>query len=442
MIGTARTETPRGLRGLSGPRHFFALIEAPGCLLGPAQLLRRSRAAALHRALALRSWPGRPRWQWGLLLSAALVRWYLVGFWRELDRCLTGIDRRVRHTGKTRWERVRSLFHLGLYLGVRPMDYYRLRLYCIERSRWLNFVFTQEQQTWHAVHSHPGGAAGVALLRDKLGFEARARERGLRAVRTLASFRAGDAPGLDGLPPRRPVFLKPNSANAMRGCMTLERCGDTGEEQLRGRTLERERFDVSGREAVEETLAGVFAREDYLVQEVLRNSPEFSRLCGTEELVTVRVITLRLGGRIEPLCGWLEVPKDGELYSVGAIGVDGRARLHPLQPLQEPMPAFCAGGERVPHWEALLDLSCRAHGLAPDVGAVAWDLTVTEEGATLLEGNTGWALMAPQRSLDVPLLETPAAAAWAAARRRPRRGRARPGEAPGGAAGGGAAGGA
>ncbi len=413
---TARPGAPRGLRRISGPRDFFALIAAPGCLLGPAQLLRRSRAAALHRALASRSWPGRPRWQWGLLLTAALVRWYLVGFWRDADRCLTGIDRRTRHTGKTRWQRVRSLFHLGLYLGVRPMDYYRLRLYRVERSRWLNFVFTQEQQTWHAVHSHAAGAPGAVLLRDKLGFEVRAREHGLRAVRTLASFRAGDAPGLDGLPPRRPVFLKPNSANAMRGCMTLERC-EAGEERLRGRSLERERFDVSGREAVEETLAGVFERENYLVQEALRNSPEFSRFCGTEELVTVRVITLRLGERIEPLSAALEVPKDGELYMIGAIGADGRARLHPLLPLREPPPVFCTGGEKVPCWEELLDVSCRAHGLLPDVGAVAWDLTVTEEGATLLEGNSGWALMAPQGMLDAPLLETPAAEAWAAARK-------------------------
>lgn len=436
MIPADRPEPPRGLRRISGPKQFFALIAAPGCLLGPAQLFRRSRAAALHRTLASRCWPGRPRWQWGLLLTAALVRWYLVGFWREFDRCVTGIDRRAQYTGKTRWQRVRSLFHLGLYLGVRPMDYYRLRLYRFERSRWLGFVFTQEQQTWHAVHSHPGGAAGVGLLRDKRGFEVRARERGLRTVRTLASFRAGDAPGLDGLPPRRPIFLKPNSANAMRGCMTLERC-DGGEDRLRGRSLERERFEVSGREAVEEKLAEAFGREDYLVQEVLRNSREFSRFCGTEELVTVRVITLRIGGRIEPLSAALEVPRDSELYTLGAIGADGRARLHPLQPPQEPVPEFCAGAGGVPHWQELLDLSCRAHGLLPDVGAIAWDLTVTEEGATLLEGNSGWALMAPQRMLDVPLLETPAAEAWAGARRRRlRRGRPGPGGVPGAAGGG------
>ncbi len=438
------------------PGLLLSLVRSPGCLLGPAQFFQRSPAAALHRSMLRRSWPERPRWQWFLLLGAGWTRWWLLGAWQQLYRVLRYVDPKVEDTGKSRRERVCALFYLALYLGVQPRDYYRLRLYRYERARWLNFVFSQEELAWHGAHSPPG--RGAMLLRDKQEMENRARAQGLGAVRTLASFRAGATPEPEHvLQERQSVFLKPNTAYAMRGCMTLERCSEN-EYRLHGFSLERKPVAAAGCAEVTAALHEAFAEKDYLAQEELRNSAEFARFCGTPGLSTVRLITARVGARPEFVTASLEAPlndeemkklreeqrkkkeekekenrkkkknrresKDKEkeeeeedsrrLYHINPIDAAGRLRERASgYPADRPVPRYCGSGEQTPRWEELLRLARAAHELAPDVKTAAWDMTVTDDGAVLLEGNSGWGIAAPQQLTGIPMLETPAATAWA-----------------------------
>lgn len=410
----------------------------------------------MHRTLLWRSWPERPRWQWFLLLGAGWTRWWLLGAWQQLYRMLRYVDPKVEDTGKSRRERVCALFYLALCLGVRPRDYYRLRLYRYERARWLNFVFSQEDLTWHGAHSPPG--RGAMLLRDKLEMEKRTRAQGLGAVRTLASFRAGAAPEPEQLlQGRQSVFLKPNTAYAMRGCMTLERCPEN-EYRLHGFSLDKKPVAAAGCADVTAVLREAFAQKDYLAQEELRNAAEFARFCESPGLSTVRLITARVDGRSEFVTATLEAPlseeemkeareeqrknkeekekenrekkqdrreskdrEEGEeeedsrrLYHVNPVDAAGRIQERAAgYPSDQPAPRYCGNGERMPGWEELLRLARAAHALAPDVKTAAWDMTVTEDGAVLLEGNSGWGIAAPQRLTGVPMLETPAAAAWA-----------------------------
>jgi len=293
------------------------------------------------------------------------------------------------------------------------VEYYHLRLYRYERTRWLNFVFAHEQRNWHPVHSFPPGSKGAALLCDKLGFETRAREHGLQVVRTLASFRAGDTPDLEELPQRDSVFLKPNSANQARGCMMLER-DDSGSYRLQGYSLDGKTVDDSERDAIGTTLADAFAQEDYLVQETLHNSTEFSRFCAATKLVNVRLHTVRIGTKVEPVCPDLEVQAEDDSFQMNPIDVEGHVGLHAGRSPEQPIPAYCNSGEKIPRWDEMVSLACRAHDLLPDVRTVGWDLTVTDEGATLIEGNCGWGIHAVQTASATPILETPALDAWLA----------------------------
>jgi len=398
-------------RNLLKPRFVHHLVAWPSCLMGPAQFIGRSPAAALHRTLVFRCWPNRPRWQWFPLLGASLIRWYLLGIWIQLFRCFKVVDSSITDTGKTRWEQVRGLLYLGLYVGARPVDYYRFRLYLYERERWLNFVFFQEQSCWHAVHSFPNGSEGAALLGDKLRFEKLARKNGLRVVQTLASFRAGDAPELEDLSRRDSVFLKPNSANQMRGCMMLDR-NDSGGHRLHGYSLDGKPVDTSERDAIVATLSDAFAEEDYLVQETLCNSTELSHFCETKRLVNLRLHTARTGQGIELVCPDLEVRADDDLFHINPIDVNGRVSLHSGHSPEQPIPAYCNSDEKIPRWKETVSVVRRAHGLLPNVRTVGWDLTVTDEGTTLIEGNSCWGIHVLQQVSGTPILETPALDAW------------------------------
>lgn len=64
--------------------------------------------------------------------------------------------------------------------------------------------------------------------------------------------------------------------------------------------------------------------------------------------------------------------------------VNGRF-THELHPdTEHPLP-----GTALPHWSNVVDLGCRAHD-AFDIVTIAWDIALTPDGLTLLEGNCSW----------------------------------------------------
>ena len=74
---------------------------------------------------------------------------------------------------------------------------------------------------------------------------------------------------------------------------------------------------------------------------------------------------------------------------VSPAGWQSRSGVHPRLPPE--FPAISVG-----NYEATVKSALIAHGLFPQMFAVAWDIALTELGPVFLEGNTGFGATVPQ----------------------------------------------
>ena len=133
-----------------------------------------------------------------------------------------------------------------------------------------------------------------------------------------------------------------------------------------------------------------------------------SRFCHSEDLVTLRVISYRAGEQYCLAYALLEIesakPGAWHLYPLnvesGCVAPSFHADEQATNLLE------LNAGEALPLWLELKDTVVSAHGLFPDLVAVAWDLCITDSGVCLIEGNSGWGLITPQIVSGMPLLES------------------------------------
>lgn len=354
----------------------------------------------LHRALFLASPPQLPslaRWplQLGLWLG-----WLLFTAWWASMRAvrLFGPTLRARE-GIGLGRQLVAVLGLALAHSIPPGSYYRLELYRPERRRMLwSYLFAPEGAAYHRLRN---GGAGAELLDDKARFAREALDRGLPAVEGSRLLPAG-AP-LDAALPEEgeALFLKPNRGNAARGAFRLSRAeGGLRVSPIRGRGL-------CGVEA-ESYVTRRLAKEAYLVQPCLDHHSLLAPLAERDETITLRLITSRVGDQFRILFAALEIPirrAGRNAYDLLPLVSESGAMTSPL-PL---WPALEEGalnhlsrctGRTVPHWEKVVEAAVAAHGMVPELRAVAWDVVVTPEGPRLLEGNVNWDVISPQRGGD------------------------------------------
>lgn len=388
---------------------LFRLLYRPGCMVGPKLLFSRDPYLALHRKLVFKAWPTRPRWQWALLLLASVIFWYLFSIWRKLFKCarlhMSGANQRYNLTSKRQWI---DLLYLGLWLGVAPRDYYRLSLHQFARNRWCRFVFTQEQQTWHQVHSFSLSTSSRTLLADKYECEQRLRNSGINCVQTLDRVLKGDTVSETRFFQQQSRFIKPQSANAMRGCVLLEYDPASDSYSLIGKGMDSQPICESLQAGIMKQLKQILLRDSLLIQDVLSNSVAMSEFCRNEKLVTLRVISCCVNQAIELAYALLELESEkSDSWCIYPLDIDtGEIVDQPIRAESCVNLAKTNQKTKVPHWNEVQHHVIGAHQLFPCFKTIAWDLCVTEAGACIIEGNSGWGLSEPQIASGVPLLET------------------------------------
>lgn len=386
------------------------VLFTPGCLLGPAQFFSANENARFHRKLVFAAWPRKPRWQWFFALISGVLFWYLVLFWYQLFTLFRNRARYCQVAPSIGFAtQCKDLLILGLWFGVQPQAYYRYRLFERDRSSWLNWVFPQQQAVWHRVYSCPTDTESSEILGDKLRFERLARANNLPTTTTIDFIAAGTEFDLAQLFQRKNLFLKPNSANAMRGCFALDYDRVDDRYCLSGKTLASVWIDERDRGQIQTLIRESMDDMDYLVQDALQNSAEFSEFCGTSKLVTVRVVSARLEGRIEIVYPLLEVPATQPHRWNSYLLDSATGRISDRFSGSKETAADLRHSTKnspVPKWTELVDTLRRAHGQFDDIKTLAWDLCITEDGPTLIEGNTGWGLVSVQAISAEPFLET------------------------------------
>jgi len=69
---------------------------------------------------------------------------------------------------------------------------------------------------------------------------------------------------------------------------------------------------------------------------------------------------------------------------------------------RHPLTGERIAGRQLPFWTETIDLVCRAHAAFPDRITVGWDVSITDDGPVLLEGNVQSGCDMIQRTHDLP----------------------------------------
>jgi|GEM_PF-5164070 len=366
------------------------LLQHPSCLLGPKIWLSRHPSAVFHRKLALQAWPKRPRWQWYILLLANYLSWYLFLGWRSIYTAL-----KTAPSDRNNWDlgavqMFVQLIYLAFWVGAPAGDFFTFGLNRVNRYCWLDYVYSSEELSWQRLFSCPENAPSARVLNDKLQFERYLKADGVPSTDTLCVIEKNSKPLDKEFWSRTlPIYLKPRSANSMRGCMQMSR--DNEKISLHGKSLDGHWVYESDQSRIVKLISTMVDRQPLLVQSVLKNSKSMSIYAGTEALVTLRLITGLQKNDVVLAYSILEIPeKDSCSWDLQVLSLSGESVL------LGPVPDFFGAQETV----------SRLHRKMTDIKTVAWDLCLTEAGWTVLEGNTGWGLVRPQSLSGVPLLNS------------------------------------
>ncbi len=251
-----------------------------------------------------------------------------------------------------------------------------------------------------------GASRVTAVLKDKYLFSLVVQALGHSSPRVLALFKPD---GVDTLNPRRPVsyaefvatsdpvdaFAKPVGGMKGKGAFALR--------------VENGQAWVDGRPAsASEVASRVTGR--YVLQERLVQHPALEALHSTS-VNTIRLVTVYRDGRVEPFVAALRVGTGGatvDNWSAGGlvVGLDlSTARLYGqgiFKPGRggdaqhggfvdrHPDSGLLLDGYELPHIPEAVALACRLHLDLGGPRTVGWDLAITPDGPSIVEGNSHW----------------------------------------------------
>ena len=168
-------------------------------------------------------------------------------------------------------------------------------------------------------------------------------------------------------------------------------CGDSGK-QVCVRTFSKD--------AQAKDLRKILEEGNYdLIEECLTNHPALS-VFNPSSLNTIRIVTLNLKDKVSFLFAGLRVgAKGAEIDNISQGGAVARIDLQTgkinsrfygkkssaskdaLVDVED------RTGEQIPCWEEVKELAAKAAKVIPEMGIVAWDICVTEQGPEIIEGN-------------------------------------------------------
>lgn len=319
--------------------------------------------------------------------------------------------------GVSRTSQLAGLFQAVFRYNLSTMLYYRLRLFRLGRSQWLD------------VYSHNEVMAVTTSIKErtkyldvwtKLGWHGFCERHGLRKVPIIAQVTKGRLEIFDAdmLREGDDIFIKPDDGYASHGAAMLEWQKGRGGWIALGADNRFVTRDDFARFIVEYA-----AGADVLVQPRLRTHPDLADLAA-RALINFRIVTLRSqDGAIGILSASLRIPGHAEHHSDGITGffipvnpADGTLGMAEsmdmaLGPVAtHPVTGARIAGRGIDQWPEMREQALAAHALMPAVPCVGWDLVPTDSGSLILEANVCWSGNLTQHRGLSPLGET----AWPA----------------------------
>jgi hypothetical protein len=382
----------------------------------------RWRYRRAYRALPS-SAPSLPRYAWRALARPAVAA-------KETLRAVQELGARAEAAGGVgRVRQAIDLWWARTVHGIEPNLYYAMRLFEPERRTLAARVLRHRESRRLLrliVADARGRAPGdVDVFDDKRAFHVWACEHGLPTpplvlVVVGGVVVEGDATTL----PAHDLFSKPTNGTSGQG---TRRWRYDPASRTYAAPSSRGGAPHSAEELVaalaEQSLERRVQRYGIVVQPALTVHPAVSGLT-SGALATVRLITLRWpDGRVETLFGIYRMPVgevDADNFDLGGLAAPVDLATGRLQPaiskdpsrLSAPILVHPATGARfvgtiLPDWDDALTLARRAHEQSPvPYPVLGWDVALTPDGPSLIEGNCSPGATMPQVATGTPLGET------------------------------------
>jgi hypothetical protein len=312
-----------------------------------------------------------------------------------------------------RWRQLATMVWLSTTLPTPPGYYYKFELYrSAQRKQAMHYLYNFETKAVLFELLGKGGPAPdeAPPLEDKLRFSAHAQLNGLAAIPTIAELTDGD---IDAEIPRRDLFVKPRHGQSGRSAMAWTYRRDNDTYQLVGTDKAVDRSELT-REIM--LRAG---RQPMLVQPRLSSHGDIAGLA-LDAVPTCRVVTIiDETGQPEPVLAVFRMPSrpstvvddvrtgaiaaavdlsSGRLTSAASLNRSSYHRFarhpHTSAPIEDAV---------LPDWPSVLRLASDGHRCFPSYVFVSWDVALTPDGPTLIEGNATIGVDALQRVHLTPL---------------------------------------
>ncbi len=240
----------------------------------------------------------------------------------------------------------------------------------------------------------------VCVLRDKFLFAQLLTSIGAPTPKSFALFDRTSAKWLDRKETTALAQVAESTQRYDGFCKRIDGTQGQGAFALR---IEQGRIFIDGAEAsVEDFCKRIDGR--FLFQERIEQHPEMSRL-HPSSVNTLRIITYLHKGKPTVLCASARIGALGrsiDNWSAGGMttGVDlASGELHReafFRPgyggrtTQHPDTNVAFAGFRVPHFQEAVQVVMNLHEYLPHIHSVGWDVAITPQGPTVIEGNDDW----------------------------------------------------
>ena len=153
------------------------------------------------------------------------------------------------------------------------------------------------------------------------------------------------------------------------------------------------------------SLIEIFGNDHWIIQHSIKNQAEAYSRFHPHSINTTRIVTVQHNGDIEVLCAFFRMGVNGrhaDNWSSGGIivGIDidkgifekwgffkpgngTKSSYHPNSKLE-------FEGYELPDWKEMVQYVKKAHSLFYGIHPIGWDVVVTDDGITLIEGNDNW----------------------------------------------------
>jgi hypothetical protein len=328
-----------------------------------------------------------------------------------------------RDCGVSIRRQILDLLSLVLVHGGKPTVYYILELYRGDAMRDAGAVIMRNEIKHGLMKAlnriDPEARDNGRSLGDKLAFARWCAEAGIPHPQPMIVFRRGDAVWQDGVLSDldRDLFVKRRRGRGAKGVTAYRRTGVFRyvDEDKQRTNLARIMADLMQRSK----------REKLMLQPMLVNHPAIADLTG-ETLITFRLITC-LDEQLRPILtnAYLRSMAKLEDWDIGRVeeyaapidletGALGRMTGDKADCLSEwfdrhPITGAQVTGRIVPFFPELAQIAVKAHVMCAERIMIGWDMAVTEEGAFMLEGNSFYDTLYPQRIYREPMGHWPLA---------------------------------